>query len=198
MNNSIEMRLAARHRSLLFQHTESVQEVFGFECLDGWSDLIEGTLRLIHQYAELSALDVKITQGKEKFGQLRIYQHGGDESVGLAIDIAELVSGCVCELCSGTGEIAKLEGWLVARCDQHRGLHPLEQTEPRSADEHYIASYARTVGLILSFFGASAVHWVQQECIGLAGRRPYEMLGTKAGCDAVYTLLKKIEYGVGV
>lgn len=198
MNNFIERRLATNHRTLLFQQDVSETEMFGFECLDGWSDLIEGGLLLIQRYAELRALDVNISQAKEKFGQLRIYQRGGDASVGMALEITELVSGCICELCSMPGEVMAFEGWLLARCEKHRGTQALEQIEPRIADPHYVASYARTVALILSFFGASAVHWVQQPSIASAGRRPYEMLNTSEGCEAVYTLLKRLEYGVGV
>lgn len=198
MNNFIERRLATNHRTLLFQRDVSETEVFGFECLDGWSDLIEASLLLIQQYVELNALDVKISQVKEKFGQLRIYQHGGDAGIGMALDITELVSGCVCELCGMPAAVTELEGWLLARCDKHRGPQLIEQIEPRIADQNYIASYLRTLALILSFFGASALHWVQQPSIALAGRRPYQMLNTKEGCEAVYALLKRLEYGVGV
>lgn len=197
MNNFTERRLAANYRTLLFRKEASDQEVFGFECMDGWSDLIEGSLRLIQRYAELAS-DVKITQVKEKFGLLRIYQRGGEENVCLVLDICELVSGCVCELCGKSGKLTMLDGWLLARCDKHGDGSHMELAERQSADERYISSYVRSVDSILSFFGSYAVRWVQQESIALGGKRPYEMLGTEEGCQAVYTLLKRLEYGVGV
>ena len=198
MNNFTERRLVANCGMLLFRTDASAQELFGFECMDGWADLIEGSLRQIQRYAELEKSDVKITQVKEKFGLLRIYQRGGGENVCQVLEICELASGCVCELCGKAGKLIMLDGWMLTRCDMHGEGRHTEQIEPQSIDEHYISSYTRTVDSILSFFGADAVRWVQQDCIGLSGKRPYEMLGTEEGCLAVYTLLKRLQYGVGV
>ena len=197
MNNFTERRLASDYRTLLFRRDASDQEVFGFECMDGWSDLIEGSLRLIQRYVELAS-DVKITQVKEKFGLLRIYQRGGEEKACLVLDICELVSGCVCELCGKSGKLTMFDGWILARCDKHGDSSYMELVKSRSADERYIGSYVRSVDSILSFFGADALRWVQQESITLGGKRPYEILGTEDGCQAVYTLLKRLEHGVGV
>jgi hypothetical protein len=198
MNNFIEMHLVTHYRSLLFPQDYCGQSTFGFECNDGWADLIEATLQLIQQRAELSALDVKVTQAKEKFGQLRIYHRGGDESIGSALDITELVSGCVCELCGKPGEVITIEGWLLARCGEHRERQHTDQIEPYSTDEDFVASYKQAVDLILSFFGAGAVLWVQQERAAFAGRRPYQLLATEEGCQAIYLMLKRLEHGVGV
>ena len=198
MDNFTEKRLVANCGTLLFRTDASAQEVFGFECMDGWADLIEGSLRLIQRYAELEKSDVKITQVKEKFGLLRIDQSGGGENVCQVLDICELASGCVCELCGKAGKLIMLDGWMLTRCDLHGHGSHMEQIEPQIGDGHYISSYVRTVDSILSFFGADAVRWVQQECIGLGSRRPFEMLGDEEGCLAVYTLLKRLEFGVGV
>lgn len=198
MNNFIERRLAADYRTLLFPHDFSGQAIFGFECNDGWADLIEASLRLVQRRAELSALDVTVTQVKEKFGQLRIYHSGGDEGIDSVFDIAQLASGCICELCGRSGEVISLEGWLLARCGKHSGRDYLHQLEAHGADESYIVSYMQAVDLILSFFGAGAVLWVQQERTAFAGRQPYEMLATEKGCEAIYLLLKRLEHGVGV
>jgi hypothetical protein len=198
MNNFIEMHLAANYRNLLFPPDFSVQAAFGFECNDGWADLIEATLRLVQQRAELRALDVKVTQAKEKFGQLRIYHSGADEGIGSVFEIAQLVSGCICELCGKPGEVENLEGWLVVRCGNHYGKGHLDPIEAHIADEKYITSYIRAVDMILEFFGAGAVRWVQDERTAFAGRRPCELLTTKEGCQTVFTFLKRLEHGVGV
>ncbi|WP_342623672.1 antitoxin Xre/MbcA/ParS toxin-binding domain-containing protein [Pseudomonas alkylphenolica] len=197
MNNFTEQRLVANCGTLLFRTDASAHEAFGFECMDGWADLIEGSLRLIQRCAELEESDVKITQVKEKFGLLRIYQSGGGENVCQILDICELTSGCLCELCGKAGKLIMLDGWMLTRCERHGDGHHTDQIELPSGDEHYISCYVRTVDSILSFFGADAVRWVQQECIGLGRKRPFEMLGTEEGCLAVDTLLKRLEYGVG-
>ncbi|MFJ2712272.1 antitoxin Xre/MbcA/ParS toxin-binding domain-containing protein [Pseudomonas sp. NPDC087346] len=197
MDNFTERRLASNYRTLLFRRNASDQEIFGFECMDGWSDLIEGSLQLIQRYVGLAS-DVKITQVKEKFGLLRIYQRGGEEKVCQVLDICELVSSCVCELCGKSGNLTMSDGWILARCDKHGDSSHMELVESQSADERYIGSYVRSVDSILSFFGADAVRWVQQESIALGGKRPCEILGTEDGCQAVYKLLKRLEHGVGV
>ncbi|RTR70081.1 DUF2384 domain-containing protein [Pseudomonas aeruginosa] len=192
MNNLTERRLVTRYRSLLLLPKGSVY-FFGFECGDGWADLLEGTLRLIQRYAEEEALDVRIVDAQEKFGQLRMYQTGGDETIELALDITELVSGCICEICGSPGS-----GWLQTRCDLHSEGNEPEAIETRVADENYIMNYAGTLGLVLWFFKADAVRWVQQQTRALGRRRPIEAMATAEGCREVYTLLKRLEYGVGV
>lgn len=198
MNNFIERHLAAQYRALLFSKDFSEDAIFGFECNDGWADVIEATLWLVQQRAEVSALDVKVTQVKEKFGQLRIYHRGGDESIGAAFEIAELLSGSVCEMCGMPGGAICIDGWLQTRCGQHSGPGQIARDENLKSDENYIASYVEAVNLILSFFGEGAVLWVQQERTAFSGRRPCEMLATEEGCQAIYLMLKRLEYGVGV
>ena len=198
MNNFIERHLAANYRNLLFPRDFSEQAAFGFECNDGWADLIEATLRLVQQRAELRTLDVKVTQAKEKFGQLRIYHSGSDEGIGSVFEIAQLTSGSICELCGKPGEVRSFEGWLLARCGSHSGKGYLDPIEVHIADEKYITSYTKAVDMISAFFGADAVRWVQDERTAFAGRRPLEMLATEEGCLAIFTFLKRLEHGVGV
>lgn len=198
MNNFIERHLADQYRGLLFPHDVSGQATFGFECNDGWADLIEGSLRLVQHRAELDAFEVKITQAKEKFGQLRIYHHGGDEGIDSVFEIAQLASGYICELCGKPGEVGNLEGGLVARCGNHSVRGDLDPIEAHIADEEYISSYIQAVDMILAFFGTGAVRWVQDERTAFAGRRPLEMLATEEGCQTIFTFLKRLEHGVGV
>lgn len=198
MNNSIEMHFVTHYRSLLFPQGYCGQSTFGFECNDGWANLIEATLQLTRRHAELKALDVKVSQAKEKFGQLRIYHSGSDEDIGSVFEIAQLASGYICELCGNPGEVVSLEGWLVARCGKHSARGHLDPIDAHIADENYISSYTQAVDAILAFFGAGAVHWVQEERTAFAGRRPSEMLATEEGCQAIFTFLKRLEHGVGV
>lgn len=48
----------------------------GFECGDGWYDLIETLCACLAQDVDASAVDpILITQVKQKFGGLRVYVH---------------------------------------------------------------------------------------------------------------------------
>lgn len=153
---------------------------------------------MIQGYAEQTNLEVRIAQVKEKFGELRIYQRGGDNTIVLALDITELVSSCVCELCGDQGEITERQGWLRTRCLKHREVVSLDGIEPRCPDERYIVNYAAALSLVLYFFKENAVRWVQQKSTALGGIRPFEAMASSEGCKSVYTLLKRLDYGVGV
>ncbi|MFZ6045801.1 antitoxin Xre/MbcA/ParS toxin-binding domain-containing protein [Pseudomonas sp. CR3202] len=199
MNEFNERKLSSRFASLLSGRPGHNIELFGFECLDGWSDLIEATLEIVRTYAEHQDIEVRVVQVKEKFGQLRIYQRGGDECVDTALHIAELVSETVCECCGRPGEVTAREGWLQARCPEHVGW---QQTgiEPRESGEEYIRMYVHTVTQLMSFFifNANSVLWVQQPSVALGGKRPYEVLGTTVGCMEVVTLIQRLKFGVGI
>lgn len=197
MNNLTERRLVTRYQSLLYL-PDSSTPFFGFECNDGWADLLEGTFRVMRLHAEKKPQEVKVVQVKEMFGQLRIYQRGGDDMVDLALDITELVSSCVCEVCGEIGEIKERHGWLQARCASHWMQKDLEVIESRSSDECYIVCYAGALNRILWFFNGSSARWVQQKSVALGGMRPFEAMATSDGCRSVYTLLKRLEYGAGV
>lgn len=196
MNNLNERRLSIRYGTLLNLGGDSIH--FGFECHDGWADLLEGTFRFVQSYAGQTGLEVGIVQVKEKFGELRIYQRGGDATVDMALDITELVSGFVCEICGSEGENTERHGWFRARCPEHSGVAILDVIDPRCSDEQYIVKYAATLGLVMYLFSENAARWIQLKSTALGGISPCEAMATTAGCESVYKLLKQLEHGVGV
>ena len=91
---------------------------WGFECGDGWFDLIK------ELSAKLEPLGIVAAQVKEKFGSLRFYTTGEPvevaDEVDRAIDEAEAKSEVTCEDCGKPGEIN--DGcWLSVRCESCRG-----------------------------------------------------------------------------
>jgi len=87
---------------------------FGFQCHVGWKRILEGC------FTELSKIPgVTVNTVKEKFGTLRIYIDGGDETAWDIISRYEQMSETVCELCGMPG---RLEGkfWLMVRCEKCR------------------------------------------------------------------------------
>ncbi len=194
MYRPLELGLVSKYSSLFGDR--SVQGDFTFECTNGWLDLIAANLKLVERYAELERLKVEITQVKEKFGLLRVYHRGGDEVIDRLLDIAELVSAGVCEVCGAQGSVAEHQGWLRVRCHLH-----LEMSEPDailSSKQGYIDSYAKCVSLLLWFFKDNSVRWTNQECLGLGGLRPSELLAFSEGCKQVHTLIRRLESGVAV
>lgn len=59
---------------------------------------------------------VTATQVKEKFGTLRFYYHGGDDSIDGMVSMAESMSGVTCESCGNVGKRVG-NGWIRTICE---------------------------------------------------------------------------------
>lgn len=96
--------------------------LFGFECGEGWYDIIERLAAKINfELEEDPALNdlFYVTQVKEKFGGLRFYVTGATEPIWDAIGEAERESSVTCELCGEEGTHRTSDwGWHSTRCDK--------------------------------------------------------------------------------
>lgn len=98
---------------------------FGFECGDGWFDLIELLCRNIQHHIDWGVenlpedkkeeFQVTAAQVKEKFGSLRWYYNGGDEHIRGMVQMAESMSNKICENC-GDKATVKTKGWIRNLC----------------------------------------------------------------------------------
>jgi hypothetical protein len=97
---------------------------FGFECGDGWFQLIYD---LSKQISEICPR-VKAMQVKEKFGTLRFYvenvQSDKADLIYGVIEKAEVKSGIICELCGDdktpTRKTSKGSNWIRTLCEECR------------------------------------------------------------------------------
>ena len=100
---------------------------WGFECDDGWYDIIDILCHEIQHYIdyksknlseeELEIFQVVATQVKEKFGTLRFYYGGGDEVIEGMVMMAESLTHRTCEGCGCPGE-RRGGGWIKTLCDK--------------------------------------------------------------------------------
>lgn len=98
---------------------ESIQQSlipFGFECSDGWFDLVYELSK------QITSIDdsVVATQVKEKCGTLRFYYYGGNDKIDKLVEEAERQSARICEACGDT-KTAKLQdnyGWYRTLCNK--------------------------------------------------------------------------------
>lgn len=117
MNEKFDKKLVSDFPELFsqrFGHMSETAMCWGFECGDGWFDII-------YDCAEkLSALEniPVASQVKEKYGTLRFYINSGTDEAYKIIEEAEKKSSEVCEFC---GKEGKLRGgsWLYTACDEH-------------------------------------------------------------------------------
>ena len=107
------------------------QRFIGFAIGEGWYHIIENLCKQIHSHIswqnECAARypdknqpcpNVSIVQIKEKFGDLRFYYDGGDDTISGMVSMAEAWSKHTCETCGNLGQ-RRSGGWIRTLCDKH-------------------------------------------------------------------------------
>lgn len=83
------------------------------------TDLIESAkAKLNFRKVPKACPQVTVDQVKEKFGTLRFYYSGGDETVDGMVRMAETMSSLTCEVCGNKGKLGG-RGWYSTRCKDH-------------------------------------------------------------------------------
>jgi hypothetical protein len=94
---------------------------WGFECGDGWYELIDALCLTLQHATKHGAPQVVATQVKEKFGALSFQTRGvNDEQEGM-IGLAETMSARLCEVCGNRGKLIRA-GWVRCRCSEHENV----------------------------------------------------------------------------
>jgi len=93
-------------------------QTWGFECADGWFDIINRLCEKIEPIIEQQENpdDYYVEQVKEKFAGLRFYMSLHDEKIEECIRQAEEESFKTCEYCGNPG-VVRRDGWLKTMCD---------------------------------------------------------------------------------
>lgn len=92
---------------------------FGFECGNGWYNIIDKLCSCIQNYITGNELEqVIVTQVKEKFGGLRFYAHNTDDLIEGMIWFAEYLSRRTCEECGEPGKRREIRMWVRTLCDK--------------------------------------------------------------------------------
>ena len=114
MNKILEKNLLKKYPKILKDMYGPMDKTcmhFGIECGDGWYYLIDNLLGSIQSYLDMrlnfnpGLIDqVVAEQIKEKFGTLRFYYSGGDERIAGMVELAEAMSGGICENCGSMDE----------------------------------------------------------------------------------------------
>ena len=100
----------------------------GFECGDGWYNLIDECCDQIRAFAEEDKINIIFEQVKEKLGRLTIYVkvEGDKEQKKIAYQIADafaVKSQYVCDECGREFEdkiTENIDGWISATCEDCR------------------------------------------------------------------------------
>jgi hypothetical protein len=89
-------------------------------CSYGWDGVLDRLFTILDSHwNRLESPEeerFKVVQVKEKFGTLRVYTDGADERVYGLIDMAESVSGMLCETCGSSPASTGGKGWVRTLC----------------------------------------------------------------------------------
>jgi len=94
---------------------------WGFSCGDGWFNILDQLMGNIQHHIDWKnkngpvVAQVTLDQVKEKFGTLRFYYTGGDDTISGMVAMAESMSGVTCETCGNIGE-RQGNGWVRTIC----------------------------------------------------------------------------------
>ena len=105
----------------------------GIDVGDGWYWLLHNLLDLLQFDTDHNKHpQVKASQIKEKFGTLRFYISGGDDTQYGMVSLAELMSASICEDCgSHEAKLRTIKGWKYTRCQGcHDKLKEEKDPEP--------------------------------------------------------------------
>lgn len=121
MKNELQQKLFILFPRLFRRKIMSPSQTYifsGFECDDGWFDLIWRLSAMIEDVLKKESQEGYARQVKEKWGGLRFYMDGWhDEEIEGLIRQAEINSRKICELCGKTGILRKRRIWKTL-CDE--------------------------------------------------------------------------------
>ena len=119
MRQELDEKLCAKYPEIFANRHASMKDsamCWGFECGDGWYNILDTLCFSIQNRIKHQKIpQVVAIQVKEKFGGLRFYYSGGDETVWGMAYMAEALSECTCEVCGSPGEQTH-GGWIKTLC----------------------------------------------------------------------------------
>lgn len=163
MNKENTEKLFNKYPKFFKDRTDPMKSLmcFGFECDDGWFDLInnlctdienwflnnyEGTGYNGETYYHEVPDHFNVQQVKEKYGSLRFYVTCAPEKVFDMIHEAEKKSFYICEKCGkeGDGFYRDDLSWIITLCDDCLDEHILKKYgRKRKPDEDFISDWQK-------------------------------------------------------
>jgi len=116
MNYEYQAYLFKRYADLFPSQRETPSDpmYYGFECSNGWVDLID---TLLGKIASLNPPDdFIIVQVKEKMGTLRVYTENAPKNIQDLCTYYERLSAEVCEYCGEDGKLVQVDHLIKTLC----------------------------------------------------------------------------------
>lgn len=202
MHEQLDAELCKRYPAIFSVNVSETQQLFGFECGDGWFTMIDAACGLIQHHINVTGTEqLMASQVKEKFGGLRFYYRCGSDYAATVVDLAESLSQHVCEVCGAPGRGLSLSGWMQTRCTEHEGTMAYGEGVMQTVRDSILQapSIAEVLEAALGLFALdsqAAAGWLTQPAIALGCAIPLQLAVSGEGQHQVLTLIRRIEQGV--
>ena len=129
MKQELDQLLCEQYPKMMVNRNKPMMETcmcWGFDCGDGWFNILDQLMGNIQHHIDWKnknsevVAQVTLDQVKEKFGTLRFYYSGGDDTIDGMVRMAESMSGVTCQECGNPGTQTQ-GGWIKTVCEAHRG-----------------------------------------------------------------------------
>ena len=144
MRKELDEKLCSKYPKIFVNRHADMKTTamcWGFECGDGWYNIINQLCANIQHHIDWKqeqkekyghgegCNQVVAVQIKEKFGTLRFYYDGGDDTIDGMVRMAESMSAVTCEECGAPGQL-RGRGWMYTACDAHtKEEHKIDEIE---------------------------------------------------------------------
>lgn len=202
MHEQLDALLCTRYPAIFSIEGWDDRPLFGFECGAGWFTLLDATCALIQRHVDTQGIEQPLaSQVKEKFGALRFYYRHGDDYVAAVVDLAELLSSHICEVCGARGTTGSIFGWIQTRCPAHEGAAMYDEPLMQAIRDHLVVAppINELLSACLVLFACdiqAAARWITSPARGLGGIAPIQLIGSDEGLRQVLNLIGRIEHGI--
>ena len=137
MKQEFDKLLCERYPKMMVNRNKDMKETcmcWGFECGNGWFNILDHLMGNIQDHIDWKnrkeevVAQVTLDQVKEKFGTLRFYYSGGDDTVRGMVRMAESMSAVTCEECGNPGKQVG-GGWITTLCKTHAEIKGIYSEE---------------------------------------------------------------------
>lgn len=99
----------------------------GFQCKDGWFELIWRMSEEIETLANAQGIPIpEMSEIKQKMGGLRVRLFSNNKAIKTTIRDAEEMALTTCETCGESGKLHRMKGLISVRCYEHaNGARPV-------------------------------------------------------------------------
>jgi hypothetical protein len=122
MRKELTEKLYNKYPKMFKQHSLPLTQTamcWGFQCDDGWYDLIDNLCYRIQTTIDLNPgkyPQIEVTTVKEKYGTLRFYYSPYNAYFDGMVEMAEQMSGITCEICGSTEKVEQTKGYILTLC----------------------------------------------------------------------------------